>query len=400
MTHPRRATAMAAVLMLAALLAPTSALGGRAWTLGASPTSFPAGAQTAVVLTAHNVGGDGGGDEIACIQITVPSTFVISATAIVSIKGQTSAAAHDWVVVSEAVSGATRVSFMNPGDSNPLVGLPVGDKAILRITGRAPSPGAMTWGGAAFDKPGNGGSTDCGSGAQPPANVSLTVTPAATPTPAPTPTPTPPPTPTPTPAPTPKPTPTPAPTPKATPPPTARPTATPRPTPTPSTRPGATRTPSPTAVESPMPSASPSAPPVNPSASTMPASAAPSPTDPPPTPAGSSPGASQEPDDSSGPDAGGALTLPGGDGGGGRGARPVVELDSTIASALVELGLLGFTVPAIALGVPGFLVLVVVGLQVLGGGAWLPVARRSLSRSKLEGRAGRRPGGSRPDQAA
>ena len=35
-------------------------------------------------------------------------------------------------------------------------------------------------------------------------------------------------------------------------------------------------------------------------------------------------------------------------------------------------------VPALALSVPGLLVVLVVGLQVLGGLAWLPVVRRRL----------------------
>jgi hypothetical protein len=56
-------------------------------------------------------------------------------------------------------------------------------------------------------------------------------------------------------------------------------------------------------------------------------------------------------------------------------------MDSTASSALVSLGLAGFSVPAVVLGVPGLLVLLVVAAQVVGGGAWLPIARRVLSRS-------------------
>jgi hypothetical protein len=50
-----------------------------------------------------------------------------------------------------------------------------------------------------------------------------------------------------------------------------------------------------------------------------------------------------------------------------------------VSSALMQLGLVGWSVPAIALGVPGLLVILVVALQLAGGAAWLPLARRWLS---------------------
>jgi hypothetical protein len=59
----------------------------------------------------------------------------------------------------------------------------------------------------------------------------------------------------------------------------------------------------------------------------------------------------------------------------------VPGLGATVQSALLGVGLIGWTVPAVALGIPGILVVVVVALQVLGGAAWLPVARRTLSRT-------------------
>jgi hypothetical protein len=65
----------------------------------------------------------------------------------------------------------------------------------------------------------------------------------------------------------------------------------------------------------------------------------------------------------------------------GRGAEVVTGLNATVQTALLDVGLIGWTVPAVALGVPGILVIVVVALQLLGGAAWLPIARRALSRS-------------------
>jgi hypothetical protein len=66
----------------------------------------------------------------------------------------------------------------------------------------------------------------------------------------------------------------------------------------------------------------------------------------------------------------------------GRERREVVAgLDATVQSAFLDIGLVGWTVPALALSVPGILVLIVVALQLIGGAAWLPVARRLLSRT-------------------
>jgi hypothetical protein len=48
---------------------------------------------------------------------------------------------------------------------------------------------------------------------------------------------------------------------------------------------------------------------------------------------------------------------------------------------LLDIGLAGWAVPAVALAVPGILLVIVVSLQLLGGAAWLPIARRMLSRA-------------------
>jgi hypothetical protein len=52
-----------------------------------------------------------------------------------------------------------------------------------------------------------------------------------------------------------------------------------------------------------------------------------------------------------------------------------------VTSAFLALGLATWGVPAAALGVPGLLVLLVVALQSIGAAAWLPIARRWLSRA-------------------
>jgi hypothetical protein len=53
-------------------------------------------------------------------------------------------------------------------------------------------------------------------------------------------------------------------------------------------------------------------------------------------------------------------------------------LSGAVATSFVQLGIAGWSVPAVVVGVPGVLVLVVVALQLLGAASWLPFARRNL----------------------
>jgi hypothetical protein len=78
----------------------------------------------------------------------------------------------------------------------------------------------------------------------------------------------------------------------------------------------------------------------------------------------------------------------------GQGRVAIEGLDDAVGTAFTELGLTMWTVPAAAVGVPGLLVLVVVLVQVAGGGAWVPVTRRVLAdlgvrRRRRRGRAPR-----------
>jgi hypothetical protein len=91
------------------------------------------------------------------------------------------------------------------------------------------------------------------------------------------------------------------------------------------------------------------------------------------------------------------LLLPLPSAGGGAGEL-VGGLDATVRTALLDVGLVGWTVPALVLSVPGILVVIVVALQLIGGAAWLPIARRMLSRTsspRSGGRADRRRKGRR-----
>jgi len=363
------------------LLAPATALAARMWTLSASPQIATVGSQVAVTLTVQNVGGDGGGDEITCVILDVPTSFSISEVAIVSVKGETSASVHGWQSATSSGSGVTRITFKDPADDNPLVGLPIGDKALFRVTGTAQAAGTMTWSGQAFDKPGSSGEPRCGSGTFPRLNVSLNV--AGTATPAPTPTLTPAPTPAPTPRPTATPTPRPTAGATATPAPTAKPTAaatsTPPPTPqpaagattTPTRTPGPTAAPTQTTAPTGAPGVSPNSGPESASSPSASSGAQAPPTDDPGDRDGPSPVPSHQATEA------GRIVV---GGNGGEGSGPAMTgIDTAVTSVFVRLGLGAWTVPAVALGVPGFLVVLAVLLQLTGGAAWLPIARRALA---------------------
>jgi hypothetical protein len=398
----RRAAASAAALGLLLVSAGT-ALAGRAWTIDASPSSLDENNTVTVSLDVTNTGGDGGGDEIGCVVITIPAEFTIEDADVASVKGASSG--HGWIVV----RSGSKVAFMEPDDSNVLVGLPqAGDSAVFRVTVTPTGSGSSSWTALAYDKPGSGTTTKCGSGTFPTKSLSFSVGAAPTPrpTPAPTPRPTSAPTPRPTPAPTPAPTapPTPAPTrtPAPTPAPSAPPTAPPTPkataAPTATPRPTATAAPGPTASASAMPGATASAsapagpgagagPTASPSGEPIPdataptASSSPQPIATPELIAGAtgggqgSGGSGQSGDGTAGPAGAAALTV-GRSRDGRDAAVPVAELQDAALAAFGAIGLGAFTVPGLVVGVPGLLVVLAVVFQLVGGSAFVPIARR------------------------
>ncbi len=71
------------------------------------------------------------------------------------------------------------------------------------------------------------------------------------------------------------------------------------------------------------------------------------------------------------------------------GPGTTVGFDAGLAAAFDGFS---WQVPALALSVPGLLVVLVVGLQVLGGLAWLPVVRRRVGDFDVGPRLTRRDG--------
>ena len=355
-----------AIVLVAVVVGPV--LAARLWSLTGSPTTLTTGVATHVDLTIRNEGGGGGGDEIACVTVLVPSAFSISSVSIQSLpSGYT-----NWVTSTAADSGGVLVKLREPKDKQPLVGDPFYQEAVLRISGTPTSAGAQVWEGRAADKP------NCKTGAFPVETVTVVVNPGASgPTPAPTPQPTPQPTPAPTPTPTPQPTPAPTPQPTSEPPPPPTPAPTARPTPTPTAppvgtvggtpNPGATPTPTPTptASDTPSPSVDPSP---TPGLSAVPAiqvlpTSRPSPNGGARTGSGSTSGSDSEqpPTDPF------VVPIPG-----------EATADFT-ASLVFDDAASAWVVPGLVATTPGFFVLLALVAQMANAGVWLPMARRRLA---------------------
>jgi hypothetical protein len=340
MTRVVRAFGMAVLLCI---VFSGHVLAARLWSLAAAPTTLKAGVAAHVDLTAKNLGGSGGGDEITCVRVLVPTGFSITSVSILSLPGGYGA----WVISTAAAPGGTLVTLRDPTDNEPLHGQPLYEQAVFRISGTPLSPGTQTWVGQAADKP------DCKTGAFPVQNLTVTISSGSpTPTPAPTPRPTPTPTPRPTPLPTASPTP--------------RPTS--APTPMPTVVPTATATPLPSAPGTPSPTSTP-----------------------PPTPSlQPSSGTRDEPYDGTaaiggtapgrGPGSGGAP-------GAGSGQRPkdafVVPIPEGPAAGYTapltfDDPAFEWVVPGLVATAPGFFVILALLAQTANAALWLPVARRRV----------------------
>ena len=339
------------VALLALGATPDVVMAARSWSMAPTPTVLATGVPTTVALTVTNTGGNGGGDEMTCVRVTVPPSFTVTGASIVSVRGQfIGPVVSAWQVV---WPGGRLVVFKNPADDYPLVGsTPPIHQATFTITGVAASPGTLTWSSEGFDKPGSAGTTNCGSGNFPTVPTAFTVLGSS-------------------------PTPTVAPTPS----PTSRPTPVPTPTPTP--------TPQPLPV--PLPSLSvplPSLP--LPSSGTTPTpdpEATPTPTSPTPTPDIRDGGP-----DSSGPPIDGQTPSGSGGSGGSDGSDGLTDpapVDATprvvFEEAQLDLGSMDvdlfagvdvWSVPAATLGVPGILLIGWVALQAVGALAWIPAVKR------------------------
>jgi hypothetical protein len=318
--------------ILLAIVVSGQALAARIWSLEATPTTLRVGVAAHVDLTATDLGGSGGGDEITCVTVLVPSTFTITSVSIVSLP----AGYVNWVISTAAVPGGTLVTLREPHDKERLHGQPLYEQAVFRISGTPTSPGSQTWVGGASDKP------DCKTGAFPIQNVTITVS-STSPTPSPTPRPTPRPTPTPTPRPTPRPTPSLGPTPA--------PTSTPLPS-----APGS----SPTPAATPAPILPPSAGTPDERYDGIAAAGG--------TTSGGGPGSRGAPGAGSGQHAKDAFVV------------PIPDDPAAGYTAPLTFDESGFewVVPGLVATTPGFFVILALLAQTANAALWLPVARRRV----------------------
>ena len=332
-----------AVVLVAVISGPV--LAARLWSFTGSPTTLTDGVATHVDLTVKNLGGSGGGDEIACVTVLVPSGFSISSVSIESLP----AGYTNWVASMAAAPGGFLVKLREPDDKQPLVGQPLYQEAVLRVSGTPTSTGAQVWEGRAADKP------DCKTGAFPVQTVNVVVdTGAPAPTPAAKPKPTPAPTPKPTIAPTPDPTP--APTARPTPPPTSRPVGNVGESPSPN--------PSPTASDTPSPSLGPSP---TPGASALSAILALPRSRPSPNGGGTGSGSAYGDDSEQPPTDAFAVPVPG---------DATADFTSPLS---FDDSASEWLVPGLVATTPGFFVLLALGAQMANAGVWLPMARRRLA---------------------
>jgi hypothetical protein len=98
MTRVARAFCIAILL---GIVCSGQVLAARLWSLQATPTTLMVGVSTQVDLTAKNLGGSGGGDEITCVTLLVPTAFSISSVSIVSLP----AGYGNWVISTAAAMG-------------------------------------------------------------------------------------------------------------------------------------------------------------------------------------------------------------------------------------------------------------------------------------------------------
>ena len=318
--------------MLLVGLAPAAAAVA-AWQISASPTSFPEGRPTQVVLTVT-----GGSQPIGLLTVTIPSGYQVASAKVLSAP-----AGQIWAA---AVSSPTLATFKTNSYPERIL---QGDVARFAITVVATSLSPPAWIAASYQQ----SATPGDSAGKPKAPLpAFTIVPASTPTPAPTPTPTVLSTPGPSSAPTAVPSPTPA-----------GPSPTPAgPSPTPAG-------PSPTPASSSPPSSSPTAGPSPSAEASSRKSSAPSTT---------AQVAAGSPDVS--PGSGNQVvipTLPPG------GSVAVSGLDG-----LSTLSLYSWLVPGFFLGLPGLLIMLVVLFQLGAGGLFVPIVRNVLGGFGLRKRSG------------
>ncbi len=224
---PLVAAGLVTLAVLAAGLAPAALARNNSWTLTRTPTTVQELQPTTIAFLATNTSDGGGGGEIGCIEIVVPTAYTVNSVSVVSAP-----AGSTWKISKAAGPGlSTTVRVKASGGGSVLLGDPQDESVGFDIDVTGLLPGTTSWVADAFNK------ADCTNDMSLTKSLPMTVALLVVPTPTPAPTATPTPAPTATPTPTPSPVPTPTPTPVATP---TRTPPTSTPTPHPTTQPAST----------------------------------------------------------------------------------------------------------------------------------------------------------------
>jgi hypothetical protein len=311
------------------------------WSISADRSSVVAGVPTVVNLTvsAPLVNQT----RINCVVVHIPWVYTVGSLGYTDSRG----AGYPWTVT-EWGGNVTARDF---NDNKGLGGLLTPGSLVLHITVTGQAAGPANWSATAYDR------NDCDHNPSSAPAIPMKITSSA-------------PSPTPTPTPTPRPTPTPTPRPTSTP--TRRPT--PAPTPAPTSRPPAPPSsatgPSPSPSDSGLPSPSASAAASGDGGALLPSS-----------PPSTSPGSGAA-GTGSGPGGSSGLSVPQ--------AGSGSTLNLSLAGFGSGLGAFAWTVPGFLLGLPGLVVLLILGGQMAGAALFLPVTRRIFGDSKKK-RQGRSP---------
>jgi len=300
------------------------------WSATADRSSVVAGVPTVVNLTVTAPFWNQ--TRINCVVVHIPSVYVVGSLGYTDSRG----AGFPWTVTEAGGTLSAKARNNNNGLSSS-------SSLVLHITVTGQIAGTANWSATAYDH------RDCNDNPSPTPPIPMKIT-GSTPTPTPTPTPRRTPAPTPRPTSTPTRPPTPAPTPAATPRPTAPPLSATGPSPSPSDS------------GLPSPSAAPSG-----DGGALPPSGLPS------AAPGSGAGGT-----GSGPGGSTGLSVPQ--------AGSGTTLNVSVAGFGSGLGAFAWTVPGFLLGLPGLVVLLILGGQMAGAALFVPLTRRIFGNSKRKRR--------------
>jgi VCBS repeat-containing protein len=167
-----RSEAVLAILIVSlvvGLTRPATALGAHFWTIDASTASVTASVATAVdVIITNTSTNDGGGDSIACVEITIPDAYVV-----VDVSIDPSGVGSNWSSSTAAAGASTLVTLDASDDNERLEGDPDFMELHATITVEGTTEGQADWTAIDYEHAG------CSNVQGPTATIPMTVVTAA-----------------------------------------------------------------------------------------------------------------------------------------------------------------------------------------------------------------------------